>query len=280
MKFAVGFLSLIVIIFQVKCVSAEDESQACMIKILKEKELLNEDFSYPRQPTRCFLAAIIITAMEDGFYSKFDNEEGINADCVKSELKKKNLVYHLIKKDIIESSKTLSEEEIKSLLNENKETMKSILNSAAKACKSDDKWGGIFDDVLDIKNTTHAALESNYCCLKTSIDKNLIKIENIDVNPYNFDTSNVDCNAIIENKKNDIVRKFRAKYNESGLSQNKINCIVNNLNESNFFDTTIALKTLEKIDLEPFVRAENKRKLSNKIEAGITGIFSCMIENY
>ena len=73
MKFTVGIWSLLVIILQIRCDSAEEESDACMIKMLKQKELLNEDFPYPRQPTRCFLLATIITIMKNGFYSKFDD---------------------------------------------------------------------------------------------------------------------------------------------------------------------------------------------------------------
>ena len=112
--------------------------------------------------------------------------------------------------------------------------------------------------------------------MKTSIDKDLINIENIDVNPDNIDTSNVDCNTIFENRKTDIVRELRIKYNELGMFNNQINCIINLLTNSDFFDTSIALETLEKIDIEPSVRAKNKEKLSRSIQAGIRGIFTCM----
>lgn len=277
MNLFIGVLSFLVIISHVNSDSADEEAQACMIQKLKQKELLNEDFPYPRQPTRCFLVATIINTMEDGFYTKLDNQEGINADCVKNELKEKNLIYYVIKKEVIERSKNIPNEEVKNILNVNKEAMKGILNNIAKDCNSDDKWAGIFDDVLDIKNTSHAALESNYCLLKTSIDKNLINIENINVNPFNIDTSNVDCNAIVENRNADIVNQLTSKYNELGLPKNKVDCIIMNLKSSNFFDTTIALETLEKLDIEPSVRARSKEKLSSSIQAGIRGIFTCVI---
>ena len=160
MKLVVGILVIFAIISQMKCNSAEEESEACMIKLLKEKGLLNSDFPNSNHIARCFLMSSIISSLESGFYLKFDDKEGIDADCVKNELKVKKFIYYVIKMEIIEKSKNMPEEDIKKTLNENKQEMKNILNEAATTCNSDPKRGGIFDDVLDIKNTSQAGLEA------------------------------------------------------------------------------------------------------------------------
>ena len=275
MKTFVTILILIITGSFVNSDSTDDDTNACMVKILMDKGLLNQDFPYIGHPRTCFLLQNILSSMEDGFYTKFDEKEAINADCAKEELKKNNFVFRAMKKEVIESSKLLSRDDINEMLSENKEDMKKILNDAAEACHSDPTWGGIFDEYLGITNSSQAVLENNYCSLKTSIDKKLINIGDFNINPYNIDTTKVDCDAIIESKIAEIDEKLKSEYKKKGLSGRSIDCVVKNFKKSGFYDVTIAIEGLEKNDIDSAVRAHNKDKLSPQLQSGILGLFSC-----
>ncbi|CAG9806659.1 unnamed protein product [Chironomus riparius] len=275
MKVFVTILFLVITGSFVKSDRAEDDSNACIVRMLQEKGLLDHDFPHDGQPRMCFLVQTVVTSLENGFYTKFDEKESIKADCVKTELKNNNFVYRAMKKEIIESSKMLSRDDINKMLNENKEDMKNVLNDAAKDCQSDPTWAGIFDEILDITNTSKTVVEQNYCSLKTSIDKKLINIGDFDINPHNIDTSKIDCDKIIEELKTEIDEKLRSEYNKKGLSRSSVECVINNFRNSRFYEISIAIGALEKNDIDSAVRAENKEKLTPQLQSGIAGLFSC-----
>lgn len=270
-------LFLLVTISFVKCSGPEDEVHACMIKTLKEKRLLNSDFPYPQPPAMCFLIESVISTMEDGFYTKFDEKDTINADCVKKELKDHEFIYYVLKKEMIETSNQLLKENIYEMLNQNQNDIKKVLNEAAEACHSDSTWAGIFDELLDITNTSKPVLEQNYCYLKTSIDKNLIFIGNFDINPHKIDTSKVDCDAVIEGIKAEIDEKIRNEYQKKDIPNHQIDCVINSFKNSRFYDVTIALESLEKNKVDPIVRGKNKEKLTPQLQPGVIMLFSCFL---
>jgi hypothetical protein len=259
----------------VKSDRSDDDADACMIKILMDKGLLNRDFPYSGTPSSCYLMQTIISSLENGFYEKFDEKESIKADCVKQELKNNDFVYQVTKKEMIEKSKLISREEINQMLDENKKDIKKVLNDAAEDCDSDPTWAGIFDEYLDITNTSKPVVEQNYCSLKTSIDKNLIDIGDFNINPHNIDTSKVDCDAIIEDMKTESNEKIRSEYKKKGISNDKVECVMNSLKNSQFFDVLIAISGLEKNNIDPAVRAQNKEKLNSQLQSGFIGLFSC-----
>lgn len=260
----------------VKSDSSDDDVHACMVKILKDKSLVDQDFPFRGHPRSCFLLQTIMSSIESGFYTKFDDKESINADCVKKELTKNNFVFLAMKKEAIESSQLLSREKIDKMIADNKKDMKKVLNDVAEACHSDPTWSGIFDEYLDIKNTSQVVLEQNYCSLKTSIDKNLLQIGNFEINPYKIDTTKVDCGKIIEGRKAEIDEKLKTEYKKKGLPDRSIECVIRSFRNSNFYDVTIAIECLEKNNIDSAVRAENKKRLSPQLESGINGLFSCL----
>lgn len=277
MKNLIKLLLLTVTVKLVASESPNEMAQACIANQLIEKNILDPDFPLSVQPVGCGLVSIVISSMENGFYTKFDNVDSINAPCVKNELKERNFMDYIMKKEVVEMSKKLPFDQIRVMLNKNKEDLKNVLNGAAMACNSDLAWGGIFDDILGLKNTSHAVLERDYCYLKISLDENLVDLGDIDRNPGNLDTSTIDCDKVVSNRKAEIESQLRKKYSEMGISGNKADCVLDKLNERKFVDTTIALETLERLDLDPSVRARNKNKLSESLQAGIMGIINCLM---
>lgn len=277
MKVFLTILFLIITGSLVNSDRTDDDVNACMIKMIKDKGLIDEDFPYRGQPRSCFLVQTILSSMEDGFYSRFDDKKEIKVNCVKSELKKNNFVILAMKKEVIESSQLLSRENINKMLEKNKNDMQKVLNNAAVACQSDPTWSGIFDEILGITNTSQVVLEQKYCLLKISIDKNLIKVGDFDINPHKIDTTNVDCSKILEDRKAEIDQTLRDEYEKKGLPNNSVECVIRNFRSSRFYDVTIAIECLEKNDFDPAVRAENKERLAPQLQSGISGLFSCFM---
>lgn len=272
--FFVCFISFII----TQCQSASTgAAHGCLAQYLQQNGILETDF--PSEPAaNCFLISTIISTFEDAIYKKFNDKEGINADCVKTELKSKKFFDHALKKEVIEMSKLIDDEKADAMLKKTKIDMKDILENVAVDCKSDPKWAGIFDDVLGVKNTSLAVLEQDYCYLKNSLDKNLIKIQNIDRNPDNIDTSMVDCDALVKSKIDLLKDDMKKKYEEQGLGGPQIECTISKLTEGNFPHTMIAIGVLEKLNLPRDVLQKNKEDLSASMQHAMLGVFRCVLQ--
>lgn len=255
--------------------SASDKGHACIIQDLQRKGLLEEDFPSPANTVGCHLAASVMSSLEDAFYGTLDDKESIKADCVKPKLKQYNLFDYAMKKEIVEMSRQIPKEKADEFLKSAKNGMKEALDKSAKDCDSDPTWAGIYDEILGIKNTTLVVLQKNYCMLKNSIDKNLLKVGEIEMNPENIDIDNLDCDELIQNHVDKLTNEMRKKYEEKGMRGAQVDCVIDTFKTGNAFDIIIALEVIEKLDISPGLRRENKEELTPGLEKIIRNLFSC-----
>jgi DNA-binding protein H-NS len=276
MKLIVKVLFLISAICLVQGQRSGDTGRACMALTLKQKGMLESDFpSANVDSSQCLFLTIIMKSLVNQFYEKFDTEVSINADCAKEKLDEKDFLSYLMKKDVIEMSTELSQEKIIEMSTKNKNDMRRVLDETATECDSDKTWAGIFDDVLGIKNTTQAVLEEDYCVLSHLLDNNVITLDNFDRNPEKIDTSNLDCKTIVENKLKKLKADVKKAYEEKGLRGPKIECLVNKFTDSHL-NIMLGMKELEKLDITPAQRAQNKGRLEESLQGFLQTIFACV----
>lgn len=245
---------------------ATENMHTCMIHDLKQKGLLEEDFPFPGSPTGCFLLSTFLSITEDLITNQFDKHESINADCVKPKFRQYKLYDYLMMNEVVEKSKQISKEKADELMKVARKEIKDVIDKAAEDCNSDPTWAGLMDNVLGIKNTTLIVLQQDYCFLKNSIDKKLINVGEVKMNPENIDIHNLNCDEFIQNHMNEVIRNLRKVFEEKALRTDQIDVLINILKTGNFFDVQIAIVVIEKLDISLELLRENKQGLARILE--------------
>lgn len=275
-------LSLIIAIFilSIDCKpSALDQGNACIIRYLKSKNRLDEDFpvSDSVDTSKCNLVMpIIMKAFEAALCKKLTDEKSIEAECVMEYLKQEGAMDFMLVEEVIVMSKGLNEEKGKQIIEETKEQLRIVFEDAAKVCKSDPNYGGLFDDVLEIRNESLAVLRRDYCFKKFVIESKLIDVKDVDVNPRKISTSNIDCQTMIKNNRLEREKKLEQTLKSRKMPKDQIQCIMDKFQIERAFDSNLALEVIDQIDVTIEVRRINRQNIAKRLEKFINAIFMCV----
>jgi len=280
MKFSFAIYGVVICIALCTFVVTADENNECIAQYLNKKGKLDNNFSSTQAPTlsHCRLALPIVlgvmkTLIDDQIKEKLPNDE----DCLIKEFSNKEALDQMLKIGVIKNSNSLGESEIKSQLDETRKDFKDDLEEIAVQCEvAGDKFESIFNDVLGIKNETLAALESYYCLTKYAADNKVLPLDNVELNPDNIKTEDVDCSAIIARERRIEERDIRNKLQSK--SPAVISCVMNAYKSDKLFDWGVAAKILDKVDLPKETKKLGRDQLVEKLSSfGMSTLF-CVLQ--
>lgn len=255
-----------------------DAGNACVAQYLLDKNKLDDDFPLPTDidSSKCRLVMpIIMRAFEMALCSKLSEQESIKKDCVMDEIKEAGALEYLLKQEVILMSKEMKEETSKMRLEETKEKLRVIFESAAENCESDPTYGGLFDDVLEIRNESLAVLRQNYCFTKFVVESKLIEVTDIDFNPKKIVTSNIDCKTMIKENRIEREKKLLDTLKHRNFSKEQTQCIMDKFQIERAFDSNLALEVIDQLDVSLEVRRNNRENIAKRLENFIKAVFIC-----
>jgi len=228
--------------------SSDGDGTECLEAYLQQKGKLSIDF--PLKPSSFFYCRfvtsitlrVVESLIEDNIKEAIPND----ADCLIREFKNQESLDYVVKLSVIEDS-NLSETDINTQTNATRNQLKHDLKKTALQCETDEqKFITIFNDFLGIKNETLAALHHNYCFAKYAADKELLPLEDIELNPNGIITTHIDCNSIIKKERRKHERNAREKSKERRPKSS--NCIMEAYRRKNVFDAYIKLQVIEYVE--------------------------------
>lgn len=256
-----------------------DAGNACVAQYLMDKNILDDDFPLPTDidSSKCrFVMPIIMRAFEMALCTKLSEQESIKKDCVMDEIMEAGALEYLLKQEVILMSKEMKEETSKMRLEETKEKLRMIFESAAENCESDPTYSGLFDDVLEIRNESLAVLRQNYCFTKFVVESKLIEVTDVDFNPKKIVTSNIDCKTMIKENRIEREKKLLDTLSKHrNFSKEQIQCIMDKFQIERAFDSNLALEVIDQLDVSLEVRRNNRENIAKRLENFIKSVFIC-----
>lgn len=214
-----------------------------------------------------FVVSRASKAIEDRIANKLSNLDTINTTCVMDSLKKGGAMGHMLEQQRIRIATELTEDDLKTKLEDVEEKLRIIFEESAKTCNSDPTYDGLFNDVLGIKNASFAVLQRNYCFTKFVIERNLIEVENVDSNPGRINVSSIDCQTIIENQRNKTTEDLFKGISEPGqLTVRQVRCIIDEFKSRNIVHYQIASVVNEILEASQIVKRNNRLRLYDKMQ--------------
>ena len=256
-----------------------DVGNSCIAQFLKEKELLEDEFPVAIEvdEAKCqMLMPMIMRSLENALVKKLSDKTSIKSDCIMKDFMKAHVLENLLKHEMVTMTKELEAEEVKVRLEEIKEDMRIIFERAARKCDSDPSYGGVFDDVLEIKNESLAVLRQNYCFTKFVVETKLIDVQEIDFNPKKIVTSSIDCQAMIKSNRLEREKKMLQAIKQHNLTQEQIQCIKDKYQIERAFDSNLALEVITYLDVSVDVRRTNRENIARRLESFIKSLFVCL----
>lgn len=259
--------------------SALDIGNGCMARYLKDRKILEDDFpvSGLTDSVSCrIVLPIIVNSFENVLCQKLSEKDTIRTDCVIDELKKNHALEYMMKQEVILMTKDLNENDSKVKIETVKEKLRNIFEETANICDSDPVYGGLFDDILEIKNESLAVLRQDYCFTKFVIEGKLIEVQNVDFNPKKIATSNIDCQTMIRNNRIEREKKLLEALKTRNLTKEQLQCVMDKFQIERAFDSNLALEVIDHIDVSLNVRRANREKIAKKLENFVKSIFLCV----
>lgn len=276
MKLAVIF---IVAIFEIVAgLSNLDEGNSCIIQYLKHKKKLDDDFPSPAKPdsVKCrIVIPLLVKTFGNALKIRLSEKPDMNVDCVMDNFKNSSAMDYMLMREVILMSKDLENSEVTQKMRNSTKALRKILINAAKICKVDQSFDGLFDDILGLQNLSITVLEHNYCFTKYALDNELIEVKHVNINPRRIPTANLDCEEMIE--KNQIMREKQLleKINQKNLSHEQVQCILDKYRSEKAFASNIALEVIDILNISYEEKRTNRMRVAAQLEQFITSFFVC-----
>lgn len=271
---------ILTLVCSAQLISADSDSDhtiSCIIKHLKEKGKLEKNFPSPVPLAgNCkHKLELAVSPLQMEVFSVLSRKNSIKADCVSAELNDSDIFDNLLKEEVVEPLELLTLNELMRLLSETRNDIKSILLKAALKCGSDPTYGGLFDRYLGVKKVPLSVLQQNYCEAKVSLETKLIDLEKVNINPSDIDTSKVNCKTLIAKEASNAENELIKEYKERAYTSNQIDCIMKKYRDEKYFEASLALQVLKKLEIPLQVKKANKRKAQARIDDYLTLIVEC-----
>jgi len=283
MKFSLYCLALGITLSYVCARAILDEGEACLVQYLKNKEKLSQDFpsTLLQALPNCDLGVqIAIQVLRKAIVDKIKETLPVELECLTNEFDNRETLDQLVKISIISESKMLSENGKKTQLEICRSQLKLDVEKIAIQCNANVRiFKNIFNEALGIKNETLAVLQYEYCITKYVADNSLLPLNNVDLNPKNINTENVDCNDIIDKERAKTVQEIRDKLVATQNGDSIFECVSNAYNKDRIFDWSLAIKVLHIVDLPKETDEYEKERIVKKLVNFAGSTFSCALAN-
>lgn len=238
-------------------------SRDCIVRFMQIKGELEDSFqSSPAPSELCrVLLPLIYANHSEKLLLKLWETKSVKAQCVFERLKNSQLIDLELKLEIYSHSKHLTRNVKRKRMYEVMINQRKLLLEAARICRSDKTYGGLFDQILGI-NSSIALHQENYCLLKYVVDNRFIDIPDIPTNPMNINTLNFDCRSIIETKKRENERKLLEAFQQNKYSGDAIECLLERYRHENIFGWNTAKNLLTKIEIVVTLRVAEDTRIS------------------
>lgn len=240
-----------------------DINRACIIRFLQIKGKLDGTFqSSPAPPNLCrILLPLIYANQSERLCLRLWETKSVKADCVFEKLKNSEFIDLELKIEIYSQSKHLTKIEKKKSSQEVSILQRDILISAAKVCKSDSTYGGLFDEVLGI-NSSLIMMNEKFCLLKYVLENKFIFVSSVNISPRTVNTSTVDCSAVILKCKEETEQKLQESFYKRKYSSEAISCLLRYYQDEKIFGWNLAKDFLFKLNLSESVRRAEDWRIS------------------
>lgn len=256
---------LVVLLVQVAGESArkakDDINLACIIRFLQIRGKLEESFhTTPAPGNLCrILLPLIYANHSERLCLRLWETKTVRAECVFEKLKKSNFIDLELKFEIYSESKHLGRNLKKKRLYESSSQQREVLINAAKVCRSDPTYGGLFDEILGI-NSSLIVLQENYCLLRYVLENKFLAVPRVSLNPKNIPTSSIECKAIVMKRQNENEQKLLEAFQRRKYSAEAVECLLELYHDEKIFGWNLAKDLLYKLNpVESLRRAEDWR---------------------
>lgn len=242
-----------------------DLSQACIVRFLQIKGQLEDSFQSPlASGDLCrVLLPLIYANHSEKLVLKLWETKSVKARCVFDKLKNSQFIDLELKHEIYSYTKHLTKNVKVRRIYEVMLSQRKLLLDAAKMCKSDRSYGGIFDEVLGI-DSSPTLYQEHFCLIKYVVDNRFIGfIPSVHLNLKSININNFDCRSIIETKKRENEQKLLKAFQKNNYSRDAIDCILEKYKNENIFGWNLAKVMLTKLDIILKVRLAEDMKISN-----------------
>lgn len=260
------------------------EGGTCLVPYLQRQEKLSIDFNSTStlSELQCFRVTPVILAILKTVVHVLIKQEITNdsSDCLSNKFDDEDAIDYIIKIGVLDISSSLSESDRKTQLEVTRNEFKQELKKIAAHCQTDDKdFVKIFNDNLGIKNDSVEAAQDEYCLVKYAVDKKVLELGNLDMNPQNIDSNSVDCDHIIDIDKRKKEKELTDRSFMRLQEHPSMSCIEDNYRNMKVYDWGIALKLINKLDFSRETKEAEINKIFEKIGKFILSVRTCLGEN-
>jgi len=217
----------------------EKEKLNCAIKYLKGVNQL--DANFPEYPATGNAIDVCENYLKDSIAESYDStasrlrkddEMRPYMDCTMGKLRADEWSDLFLKRAVYKSAVDLNIENRQAKVDELKQALIEKTADTLKNCIYEKKFGKIFDKMIKNDSSSSSSsdeddLETDYCARKHVTDNNFIDPSyNLVLNPKNIDVTVVNCTPILQKAINKFEQILIKDYREEGLSEAKIDCIV------------------------------------------------------
>lgn len=280
MKFVIYCVVLSVTLSYVYAAKVLDEGEACLVQYLKGKAKLSSSFPSTLQPSsRCRLAIpITLQTVREIIVDQVKEKTSGDSECLITEFDNQDTLDDVLKISLIQESKILSENEKKNQLATSRDELKQDLRKIAIQCHTDDTaFISVFNEYLGIKNETLEVFQFEYCISKYVADNSLLAMDNIDLNPHNIDTKNINCDNLIERERNKVANDMREKLASTPNPEQIFECVMVAFNNDKIFDYGLAMRVLYILDFPRETKESEKTRITQKIASFALSTFTCVL---
>lgn len=242
---------------------SEDINRACIVRFLQIRGKLEQTIQSSTAPANLcrILLPLVYANHSERLCLKLWETKSVSAECVFELLKKSEFIDLELTYEIYIRAKHISKNIKKRRILEITNKQREILVKSAKTCRSDETYGGIFDDILGIGSSLIVKQE-DFCLLNYVLENKFIFVSNVSKNPFSIDPTLVDCVFIVTRSREENERKLKEAFRLRKYSEEAILCLMQTYNDEKIFGWNLAKDFLLKLNMADSVRRAEDWRIS------------------
>lgn len=234
-------------------VTSSQDSLNCYADYLKRNDLIESSFqsiAYNNVEVCDSIMTVIHTKEYASLYHYFSED---SAECIVKNLEKLKYVDYSIKQQVYEGSLHLTQQQKVQMIKEIMRTKQSIMKNSRLACIAIKEFSTMFNQLLGDKTEDNEDSDpiEDFCARKFVVDNNFIDntVYNLNTNPQNINTTNIDCDGIIQRVLKSIESDLKEVLEKDDDAEEKVKCIIRKYNANHYFERLLAIIFLKELDL-------------------------------
>lgn len=236
----------------------------CTLRDLKTERNLEFDFPMSKETPKCRLTwSQLNEAVREEMKLFIAKHAPSDGNCLSDRFVKSDKTLDLVLTiTAIQAGDFFSATEKKVRLVNFQNDLKNNLEEIANECKyPKDKFLELFQGAF-MNNETLIAMESTYCLAKYVTDNEVLTLRDVNLNPHNINTDNLNCSIVIEEERRKDEERFRD--NMTLRDQTAIACVMNVYTENEVFYLDFAEMVLDKSEISEEMKRSEKDKINLK----------------